>query len=691
MQFDNGNTAGASNGASIQRVANLAGASTATLSFDYDESGFDAGDSETVLVQFSASGLAADFVTVQTINSASGTGSSSIPLTGPFGANSTVRFVVSSVNGNNDIVGIDNITVTYTTPVNDASNNYATTFTEDGPAAAISSGPSITDDSATMAWAKIVLTNAQVGDVLTENGVGADGISGSLDTSVPGQITLTLSGTASTLAYQAAIDRVTFSNTSQSPDVTPRTIDVTVNDGLWTSNLATTTVAVNSVDDPMVANNDRVVTNIIDGSIFTIPEWVFLANDTDPDAAPDITAVTETSSGFTAVLTVGGVAIADTDGTNNSFTYTGTSADTASVDVVRDAVGTISGNDSLGTPDILIGNAASSTFDGGIGDDFVFAGDGDDTVVWNSNFIFSDGRDFVDGQGNTATGDRFVINGNIFAETFNIYTAAAAAIAGLTGLNANTEIVVTRNGTIIAELDNIEEITINALDVTANNANGGLDTAPSGDTINVFGNFAPPNTSLNFSTITVNGSMGADTVDISGLTSDHRIVFNSGGGNDAVIGTLRPQDVVNDDDWLVGTGRADTMFGGTGADTMFGKAGDDRLRGGMDNDRISGGAGRDVVNGGYGDDTMSGGAGSDMFVFRSGSGRDIVTDFDANPAGGQDLLVLRDMGITEGNFAQHVRILNAGADTLVVVDGQHISLAGVADHHSITVDDFRFG
>jgi Ca2+-binding RTX toxin-like protein len=58
----------------------------------------------------------------------------------------------------------------------------------------------------------------------------------------------------------------------------------------------------------------------------------------------------------------------------------------------------------------------------------------------------------------------------------------------------------------------------------------------------VVGNFNP--TSLNFSTITIDGNSGDDTVDISALTSAHRIVFRSNGGNDTIVGTLRPQDVV---------------------------------------------------------------------------------------------------------------------------------------------------
>src|SRR3546814_9874112 len=37
----------------------------------------------------------------------------------------------------------------------------------------------------------------------------------------------------------------------------------------------------------------------------------------------------------------------------------------------------------------------------------------------------------------------------------------------------------------------------------------------------------------------------SDTVDISGLNSDHRLVFNTGGGADRFIGDSRPQDIVN--------------------------------------------------------------------------------------------------------------------------------------------------
>jgi Ca2+-binding RTX toxin-like protein len=192
-----------------------------------------------------------------------------------------------------------------------------------------------------------------------------------------------------------------------------------------------------------------------------------------------------------------------------------------------------------GGDDILVGDVNGSTFDAGTGDDVVLAGDGNDTIVWNANTATaannnnSDERDVVDG--GAGTDDTFVVNGNTnnaVAETYRVYSRAAADAAGLVVLNPDTEIVITRGGTtnafIIAELDNIEEIVVNT-----DNGN---------DTVLVIGDFTP--TSLDVNTITINGGAGDDIVDFSALTSAHRIVFRSNGGNDTVVGTVRPQDII---------------------------------------------------------------------------------------------------------------------------------------------------
>ena len=62
-------------------------------------------------------------------------------------------------------------------------------------------------------------------------------------------------------------------------------------------------------------------------------------------------------------------------------------------------------------------------------------------------------------------------------------------------------------------------------------------------TLIVSGDFT--GTSLDPSTITIRGSEGDDTVDITGLDSAHRIVFHTNGGNDTFVGDVRPQDVIN--------------------------------------------------------------------------------------------------------------------------------------------------
>src|SRR5690606_26314688 len=51
-------------------------------------------------------------------------------------------------------------------------------------------------------------------------------------------------------------------------------------------------------------------------------------------------------------------------------------------------------------------------------------------------------------------------------------------------------------------------------------------------------------TSLRLNTITIDGDAGDDVIDITSLGSAHRIVFRSNGGHDTIIGTMRPQDVI---------------------------------------------------------------------------------------------------------------------------------------------------
>jgi Ca2+-binding RTX toxin-like protein/Tol biopolymer transport system component len=266
-----------------------------------------------------------------------------------------------------------------------------------------------------------------------------------------------------------------------------------------------------------------------------------------------------TVAGSIVGLTVSGIEIVNTKG----GTLTATAAQfesfdtirfsaaqaTAAIRLVQSGAGTVDLTEELLGRRVIyqgsFGNDVITTSDGadrlggGDGNDTLNSGLGDDLLVQ----LATDGRDLIDGGAGT---DTYQLNGTAAAETFRIMTRAEALLAGITGLAGSTEIVITRDGTttasVIAELDNIEEISINALLTTTNNGNGVLDGGSSaGDTIIVLGDFTT--TSLAYSTIHINGSAGNDTIDISGLTSEHRVVFASNGGADTVVGQPRAQDV----------------------------------------------------------------------------------------------------------------------------------------------------
>ncbi|MFC7298174.1 Calx-beta domain-containing protein [Herminiimonas aquatilis] len=151
------------------------------------------------------------------------------------------------------VVGIGTILNNDYAPVLDldasgAGTGYTTTFTENGAAISIADiDISITDlDGSNIQGATITLTNPQTGD---------SGNFGSLPAGITGSIvgnSVVLTGSASLAAYQTAIRSLTFINTSETPDTTPRVITVVVTDGTNTSNTATTTINVISVNDAPV-------------------------------------------------------------------------------------------------------------------------------------------------------------------------------------------------------------------------------------------------------------------------------------------------------------------------------------------------------------------------------------------------------------------------------------------------------
>ena len=192
--------------------------------------------------------------------------------------------------------------------------------------------------------------------------------------------------------------------------------------------------------------------------------------------------------------------------------------------------------------------------------------------------------------------------------------------------------------------------------------------------------------------------------------------------------TLRGTD---GDDYIVGLGGKDKLYGGDGDDILDGGEGRNTLSGGKGDDtyivdhfwddiREDRNGGTDtvetslgfywldhnvenltytgdgnfkgignkldnVIEGGSGDDSLTGAGGSDTFVFASGFGNDKITDFDANPSGGQDRIDLSALDIGYEDLA--ITAVSGGVQ--VAYETDTILLKG-AKLSSISSSDFIF-
>lgn len=173
------------------------------------------------------------------------------------------------------------------------------------------------------------------------------------------------------------------------------------------------------------------------------------------------------------------------------------------------------------------------------------------------------------------------------------------------------------------------------------------------------------------------GGTGNDTAIFSGTTSatvNLNIVIGqiTGRGTDQLLGIEN----------LTGGSAADTLIGDAVANYLIGVQGNDSLVGNAGNDTLEGGLNLDTLVGGSGNDSLTGGGGVDTFVFATGAGVDVISDFvDAS-----DLI-----RITSGatSFA-NITVTDSGADAIITFSDVSITLKNV-DHALISGADFVFG
>ncbi|MDB5745298.1 MAG: hypothetical protein JWP72_146, partial [Massilia sp.] len=369
---------------------------------------------------------------------------------------------------------------------------------------------------------------------------------------------------------------------------------------------------------------------------------------------------------------------------------------------IGNAVGNIltggAGNDTLnglGGADTLTGGMGNDTYLADVTGDTVIeaAGAGLDQVQSSArvytlaanveNLSFTGSGNFI-GTGNALDN---VINGGAGNDTLNglggadIMTGGAGNDIYLVDTFADVVVELAVGGgldevrssgpayTLSANIENLSFTGTGSFHGTGNALSNGLYGGAGNDTLDGQGG-----------SDTMTGGLGNDTYLVN--TSGDATIEALGAGLDQVLSTALSYTLWNNVENLGFTGTGN--FSGTGnalANVLVGGAGNDTLNGLDGADRLSGGAGNDTLNGG---------AGNDILVFgAAGFGADDIIGFDADAVGGQDLLDLSGLGITEANFGTRVQVTDLGANLRVLVDGtSSFVLQGVGELAQLTTADF---
>jgi Tol biopolymer transport system component len=200
-------------------------------------------------------------------------------------------------------------------------NSSTLAYTEGQGSSAIDSSMVVTDPgSAPLTGATVQLTGYVPGeDVLSFT--PQSGITGSFDTSAG---VLTLSGNASAASYQAALQSVTYADSSQNPSVAPRVAVVTVSDSISSSIGAMRSIQVTSLNNaPAISAPVSATTGENTADVFSGAGLVSVA-DVDSGGASEIVTLTATHGTITLGSTAGLSAVSGNS--SASVTLTGTIA-----------------------------------------------------------------------------------------------------------------------------------------------------------------------------------------------------------------------------------------------------------------------------------------------------------------------------------------------------------------------------
>ena len=338
------------------------------------------------------------------------------------------------------------------------------------------------------------------------------------------------------------------------------------------------------------------------------------------------------------------------------------------------------GNDTLkglGGNDYIDGGLGNDYIDGEIGVDSIYAGAGNDIVIYDvfdSKVCGGDGIDALDAR--TALADVTINLGyygdfeKVTGGNYNDKLTGNAAINVLKGSEGNDTL---DGGAGNDSLDGGAGNDIIIYDVadSVTNVKGGIGV----DTLDA--SLATTNLSIKLSSQykdfeNILGGAGNDTLTGNTLGNalvggDGNDVLSGGGGDDTIDGGLGDDTAIYDakDTTVIGGGGSDTLNASamtialkldltqsyTDFENIIGGAGSDILIGNNANNTISGGTGNDLLNGGSGTDVINGGDGNDTIAYDVADGVKGVT-------GGAGIDTMDASGVTSAvtiNLSEYIK------------------------------------
>ncbi|MEA5582347.1 DUF4347 domain-containing protein [Nodularia harveyana UHCC-0300] len=586
--------------------------------------------------------------------------------------NTTPRTISFQVNdGSLDSTTVNrNINVT---AVNDAPELTTTgsplSYTENATIA-IDPALAVSDvDSANLASATVSITSGFVvgEDILsftTQNG-----ITGSYNNNTG---VLSLTGEATVANYQTALRAITYTNSSDSPNTTPRTISFQVNDGDLNSIAGTRNVIISTVNGAPEVTITGSPLSYIENATTAIDPAITVS---DVDSANLASATVSITSGFvagedilsfttqngitgsynsnTGVLSLTGAAtVANYQTALRAITYTNSSdspnttprtisfqvndgsLDSTTVNrninitAVNDAPtdinlsnSAVSENEAIGT---IVGNF--STIDPDTGDTFTYSLVTGTGGTDNASFTISGNQLQTNAIFNSATKNTYSVlvrttdQGNLsYDRQFSININPNNQDNVVTGTGNNENFITTAQKDIIDAQGGNDTITSTFANLQQNDTlNGGAGI----DTLLITGGVAklPQNDPLNRSTdaeaLIIPGStsiFGNFSTNFFGGTGFNPVVTPGETNDDAItINTNNANQLNIPGTTITGFERFD-FSGFTDNITFIGNNSDDWIKAGAGKDNLIGGSGDDYLDGGTDADTMRGGRGNDFY------------------------------------------------------------------------------